>query len=94
MRLYLNLSDQINLKRRDKHVALSNLCIYCACKNLKSHTKIINLKYQLQHGMKSLNYLLDHILYKIFKIILRLSLTFKIVFKKHETVINYPSIMI
>ena len=28
-----------------------------------SHTKTINLKYQLQDGMKSLNYLVDHILY-------------------------------
>ena len=34
----------------------------------KSHTNIINLKYQLRHGMKSLNYLMDHILYQIFKI--------------------------
>ena len=25
----------------------------------KSHAKIINLKYQLRHGMKSLNYLMD-----------------------------------
>ena len=27
----------------------------------------MNLKYQLQHEMKSLNYLMDHILYQIFK---------------------------
>ena len=39
----------------------------------KSHTKIISLKYQLQHGMKNLNYLMDHILYQIFKIILNIS---------------------
>ena len=32
-------------------------------KKLKSHTKIINLKYQLRHGMNSLNYLMDHIQY-------------------------------
>ena len=25
----------------------------------KSHAKIINLKYQFRHGMKSLNYLMD-----------------------------------
>ena len=37
-------------------------------KILKSHVKTINLKYQLQHGMKDLNYLTDHILYQIFKI--------------------------
>ena len=28
----------------------------------KSHTQIINIKYQLRHGMKSFNYLMDHIL--------------------------------
>ena len=26
--LLLNLSDKINLKRKDKYVALSNLCVY------------------------------------------------------------------
>ena len=35
--------------------------------------KIINLKYQLQHGMMSLNYLMDHILYQKFKAILSIS---------------------
>ena len=39
----------------------------------KSHTKTINLKYQLPRGMKNLNYLMDHILHKIFKIILNIS---------------------
>ena len=29
----------------------------------KSHTKIVNLKYQLRYGMKSLNYMTGHILY-------------------------------
>ena len=41
---------------------------------IKSHTKITNSKYQLQHGMKSLNYLMDHVLYQIFEIILNISL--------------------
>ena len=54
----------------------------------KSHAKIINLKYQLQHGMNNLNYQMDHILYQIFKISLNISL------KKHETVTHNPSIMI
>ena len=31
---------------------------------------MINLKYQLRHGMTSLNYLMDHIFYQIFKNIL------------------------
>ena len=40
---------------------------------LKSHRKTINLKYQLQRGMKDLNNLIDHTLYQIFKIILSIS---------------------
>ena len=41
-------------------------------KILKSNIRTINLKYQLQHGMKNSNYLRDHILKKIFKIILNI----------------------
>ena len=33
--LLLNLSDKINLKIRDKYVALSNLSIYYTWKNMK-----------------------------------------------------------
>ena len=54
-RLLLNLTDKINLKRKDKYVGLSNLSTYYTWKNIKSHIKTINLKYQLQHGMKNLN---------------------------------------
>ena len=32
----------------------------------------MKLKYQPQHGRKNLNYLMDHILHKIFKIILNI----------------------
>ena len=35
-RLLLNLSDEINLKRSDKCVALSNLCMYYTWKNIKN----------------------------------------------------------
>ena len=38
-RLLLNLSDEINLKRSDKYVALSNLSIYFAQKNIKKSYK-------------------------------------------------------
>ena len=38
----------------------------------KCHTQRINLKYQVWHKIKSLNYLMDPIQYKIFKIILSL----------------------
>ena len=68
-RLLLNITDKLNLKRSGKYVAL-NLSIYYTWKNIKN---IINLKYQLGHGMKSLNYLMDHILYQIFKITLNIS---------------------
>ena len=57
----LLLTDKINLKRSDNG------------KIQKNHSKVINLKYQLQHGMENLNYLMDHILYEIFKIIFDIS---------------------
>ena len=34
-RLYLNIVDTINLKRSDRHNALSNLSMYYAWKNIK-----------------------------------------------------------
>ena len=48
--LLLNLSYKMNLKKRDKYVALSNPSIYSTRKILKSHTKTTHLKYHLQHG--------------------------------------------
>ena len=45
---------------------------------------MINLKYQIQHGVMHLTYLMDHILYQIFTIILS-------ILKKHEKTDN-PSI--
>ena len=54
-RLLLNLTDKIDLKRKDKYIALSSLSIYYTWKNIKSRVKTISLKYQLQHGMKNLN---------------------------------------
>ena len=73
-RLLLNLLDKVKLKRKDQYVALSNLSLYYTWKNIKKSYKKINLKIQLWHGMKSLNYLIDHILYQIFKINLNTSL--------------------
>ena len=71
-RLLLNLIDKIDLRREDKYIALSNLSIYYTWKNIKKSYKIINLKYQLRHRMKNSNYLMDHILYQIFKNILNI----------------------
>ena len=38
-RLLLNRLDEINLRRSDKHVALSNLSIYYTWKNIKNSYK-------------------------------------------------------
>ena len=54
----------------------------------KSFMRKINLRYQLQHWMKNLDYLLDHILYQIFKTILNIYL------KKHGEKTANPSIRI
>ena len=72
-RLLLNLTDKIYLRRKDKYIALSNLSMYYTWKIYKRRIKTINLRFQLQHGMKNLNYLMDYILYQIFKIILNIS---------------------
>ena len=73
-KLLQNLSDKIILKQSDKYFALLNLSIYYTWKNIKnSHKKKKNLKYQVQHGIKKLNYLTDHILYQIFEIVSSIS---------------------
>ena len=72
--LLLNLANKINLKRSGKYVALSNLSICYTWENIKKSYKNNILKYQLRHGIKNLNYLMDHILCPIFKIILNISL--------------------
>ena len=72
-RLLLNLSDKINLKKSDKYVDLSNLSIYYTFKNIKKSYKNNKFKIQLQRGTKDLIYLMDHILYQIFKITFRIS---------------------
>ena len=71
-RLLLNLPNKIDLRRKDKYIALSNLSIYYTWKNMKKSHKIINLKYQLRYEMKNLNCLIDQILYQIFKNILNI----------------------
>ena len=44
-RLLLNLAYEINLKRSDKYVTLSNLNMYLPWKNMKNNKKINKLKY-------------------------------------------------
>ena len=43
-RLSRNLTDRMDLRRKDKYIALSNLNIHYTWKNIKSHVRIINLK--------------------------------------------------
>ena len=69
-RLLLNLTDKTNLEK------VRNMLLYQILAHPihgKIHQRTINLKYQLQHRMKNLNYLMDHILYQMFKIILSVS---------------------
>ena len=72
-KLLLNLKDKRELKRSDKYVPFSNLSVYYSWKNIKNSFKKINLKYQVEHGTRNLNYLMGHILYQIIKIILSIS---------------------
>ena len=63
-KLFLNLSEKIDLKRDNKDVSLSNISVCCTWTNhTKSQIKTIKLKYQLQHGMTILNYLMDDIVF-------------------------------
>ena len=39
LRLLLNLTDKIDLRRKDKYIALSNLIIYYTWKNIKKPYK-------------------------------------------------------
>ena len=73
-RLLLNLADKINLKESDKYVALSNLSIYCTWKSIKKSNKNNKFKISAPTWNDSLNDLMDHNLYQIFKITLNISL--------------------
>ena len=70
--LVLKLTDELDLRRGQKTVALSNLSIYCTWKNVKSSYNNNKFKYLHQHGVKILSYQMDHIQYQIYKIILNI----------------------
>ena len=55
IRLLLNLADKTSFRIKDSYVALSNLSIYYTWKNIKRSHRTMNLKYQFQHGKKSLS---------------------------------------
>ena len=65
-RLLLNLTDKINLKRSDKYVALSNLSIYYAWKNIKkwyrnNKSKISALTWNEEFGLLDGSYSISDI---------------------------------
>ena len=72
-RLLLNLTDKINLKKSDKYVSLSNLSIYYTWKNIKKSYKNNKLKISAPTWNEEVEFLIDHILYQIFKITLNAS---------------------
>ena len=71
-RLLLNLTDKIDLRRKDTYIALSNISIYYTWKNIKKSYKNNKFKISAPTWNEELNYLMDHILYQIFKIILKI----------------------
>ena len=73
-RLLLNLADKINLKGSEKCVALSNLSMYYKWKNIKKLYKNSKSKTKASALNEILIYLINQILYQIFKIISNISL--------------------
>ena len=55
-RLLLNLTDKKDLKEKINRLLYQILAFTIHKKMLKSHIKTINLKSQLQHGIKNLNF--------------------------------------
>ena len=68
--LTLKLTNKLDIRIGKRVIALPNLSIYDTWKNIKSSYNSNKFKISAQHGMINLNYLMDHILYQIFKIIL------------------------
>ena len=67
--LVLKLTNKLGLRIGEKTVTFSNLNIYYTWKSIKHSYNIKKFKISVPHGMINLNYLMDHILYQIFKII-------------------------
>ena len=70
----LNLSERLDLRSSNKHVALQNLSIYYTWKNIRKQYKNYKLKIKLQYGMMSFSYEMILILFQIFKILSSTSL--------------------
>ena len=89
-RLLLNLTDKIDLRRKDKYIALSksNLSIYCTWKNVKKTYKnnkfkisvpTWNEEFELLEGLYSISDIQDY---------------FEYILKKHEEKEVNPSVRI
>ena len=61
--LMYNISNEINLKRNDKYVALSNLSISCTWKNIKKSYENDKFKISAHTSNNKLNFQIDHNLY-------------------------------
>ena len=68
--LILKFTDKLDLRRGENRIALLNLSIYYTWKNIKSPYN--NNKFKISAPTPNLNYLMDHILYQTFKIILNI----------------------
>ena len=65
--------QQIHLKRVIDMLLYQIKASTVHIKIYRSLTKVMTFKYKHQHGMINLNFVMDHILYQIFKIILIIS---------------------
>ena len=68
--LTLKLTSKLDLRIGEKVIALSNLSIYYAWRNIKSSYNNNKFKYQHLHETMNLNYQMVLVLCQIFKIIL------------------------
>ena len=71
-RLKYNLIVKLDLKSPSKNMALASLSIYYTWKNVKSIYNNNSLKFPHLHGMIHLIYLMDRIIYQLYKIILNI----------------------
>ena len=71
-RLLLNVTDKIDIRRKEKYIALSNLSIYYTCKNIKKSFKnntfkmsalTWNEEFELPDGSYSIPNIQDYVKY-------------------------------
>ena len=82
----LALADKLNLKNPNKNMALTNLSIYYACKNIKSAYN--NNKFKISALTWNDEFNLPDKSYSIFGV----QDYFEYIIKKHETIANNPPV--